>query len=223
MESKICNKCGVEKSIDEFEYRKDRNQYRNTCKRCRNSYKNEYNKKRYKEDSKYREELLAKKRERYASDSKYKEYRLKSDENCKGKRKKAEVNDIRLKIKNQLKRALDRSFTRKELKRQRPYEELLCCNIDEAVDYLIEGYTKKYGKELTINDEVDIDHVLSLWSAYRQESIEKLCCYKNLRLLSKRDNHNRKYKITKEDSQLIEEFFVFWHKYEKEKDRKNSD
>ena len=220
METKLCNKCGIEKPINEFEYRKDRDQYRNTCKKCRNSYKNEYKKKKYKEDAEYREKLLAKKRERYALDSKYKEYRLKSDRNRKGKRQKTEVNDIKVKIKNQLKRALDRSFTRKELKRQKPYEELLCCNIDEAVDYLIEGYAKKYGKELTINDEVDIDHVLSLWSAYKQESIEKLCCYKNLRLLSKRDNHNRKYKITKEDSQLIDEYFDFLHKYEEEKNQK---
>lgn len=218
METKLCNKCGIEKPINEFEYRKDRDQYRNTCKKCRNSYKNEYKKKKYKEDAEYREKLLAKKRERYALDSKYKEYRLKR--NRKWKRQKPEVNDIKVKIKNQLKRALDRSFTRKKLKRQKPYEELLCCNIDEAVDYLIEGYAKKYGKELTINDEVDIDHVLSLWSAYKQESIEKLCCYKNLRLLSKRDNHNRKYKITKEDRQLIDESFDFLHNYEEEKNQK---
>ena len=104
------------------------------------------------------------------------------------------------------------------MKRRKPYEELLCCGIDEAVDYLIDGYAKKYEKDLTINDEVDIDHILSLWSAYKQESIEDLCCYKNLRLLTKRDNHNRKYKITKEDSQLIKEYFSFLHKY---KDKNN--
>lgn len=213
METKICNKCGIEKELSSFEYRKEYKNYRNTCKECRNEQRRE----------KYylnREEILAKKRERYKEDPKYKEYRLKGDQNRKSKRKKAEIHDIKIKIKKQLKRALDRSFTRKELKRQKPYEELLCCNLDEAVDYLIEGYTKKYGKELTINDEVDIDHVLSLWSAYKQESIEKLCCYKNLRLLSKRDNHNRKYKITKEDSQLIDEYFDFLHKYEEEKNQK---
>ena len=211
METKTCNKCGIEKSIDEFEYRKDREQFRNTCKKCRNSYKNEYNKKKYKEDTKYREELLAKKRERYASDSKYKEYRLKSDENRKEKRKKVEINDIRVKIKNQLKRALDKSFTRKGLKRKKTYEELLCCSVDEAVDYLLEEYKKKYKKELTLSDEVDIDHILSLWSAYKQESVEKLCCFKNLRLLSKHDNHNRKYKITKEEQQLILDYLDFLH------------
>lgn len=211
MDTKVCNKCGIEKSLNEFEYRKDKEQYRNTCKKCRNEDK----KKRYKEDTKYREELLAKKRERYAQDSKYKEYRLKSDQNRKSKRTKKEICNVKEKIKIQLKRALDRSFTRKELKRQKLYEELLCCDIDEAVDYLITGYAKKYGKDLTINDEVDVDHILSLWSAYKQQSIEDLCCYKNLRLLTKRDNHNRKYRITKEDSQLIKEYFDFLHEYKK--------
>ena len=213
METKVCNKCRVEKELNSFEYRNERKNYRNTCKECRSKQRRE----------KYylnREEILAKKRERYKEDSKYKEYRLKGDQNRKEKRKKTEIHDINIKIKNQLKRNLDKSFTRKELKRQKSYEELLCCSIDEAVNYLIDGYSKKYGRDLTINDEVDIDHILSLWSAYKQESIEKLCCYKNLRLLSKRDNHNRKYKISKEDSRLIEEYFDFLHKYEEEKNQK---
>lgn len=196
METKVCNRCGIEKNVNSFEYRSDCNNYRNTCKECRNEQR----------------------REKYKEDSKYKEYRLESNQNRKEKRKKTKTYDIKIKIKNQLKRALDKSFARKELKRRKPYEELLCCGIDEAVDYLIDGYAKKYEKDLTINDEVDIDHILSLWSAYKQESIEDLCCYKNLRLLTKRDNHNRKYKITKEDSQLIKEYFDFLHKY---KDKNN--
>lgn len=125
-------------------------------------------------------------------------------------------NDIKRKIKKQLKRSLDKSFTRKRLKRRKSYDELLCCSIDDAVEYLIDGYLKKYKKNLTINDEVDIDHILSLWSAYRLENIEKLCCFKNLRLLTKRDNHNRKYKITKEDGELIKEYFDFLHQYNEE-------
>lgn len=130
------------------------------------------------------------------------------------------MQDVKTKIKHQLKRALDKSFTRKGLKREKPYEELLCCSIDEAVDYLLEGYQKRYEKELSMNDEVDIDHILSLWSAYKPESIEKLCCFKNLRLLSKRDNHNRKYKITKEESKLIKEYFEFLHQYTTEENKK---
>ena len=126
-----------------------------------------------------------------------------------------ETQDIKVKIKIQLKRALDKSFTRKGLKRKKTYEELLCCSVDEAGDYLLEEYKKKYKKELTINDEVDVDHILSLWSAYKQESVEDLCCFKNLRLLSKHDNHNRKYKITKEEQKLICDYLDFLHAHKK--------
>ena len=125
-------------------------------------------------------------------------------------------NVIKNKIRNQLKRSLDKSFIRKGLKRRKSYEELLCCDVDNAVDYLIDGYLKKYKKDLTINDEVDIDHILSLWSAHSLENIEKLCCFKNLRLLTKSDNHNRKYKITKDEGKLIREYFDFLRQYNKE-------
>ena len=207
MERKICNKCGLEKNIDEFEFRKDRNNYRNTCKTCRNIHRKEY----YKQHSK---EILEKKRERYKIDPKYKEYRLNSDR--KNKRI-VKIENIRMKIKKQLKSSLDRTFTRKNLKRQKSYEELLCCDIDEVIEYLIYGYKQRYKKELTMNDEVDIDHILSLWSAYKQESVEDLCCYKNLRLLTKRDNHNRKYKITKEEQKLIVDYLDFLDEYKKNK------
>ena len=209
METKVCDKCRIEKNIDSFEFRKDRNNYRNTCKECRNEQRRKY----YLQNH---ETILEKKRERYKNDPKYKEYRLKSDRNNKTKRSQ-DKNDIKVKIKNQLKGTLDKSFVRKGLKREKSYEDLLCCGIDEAVDYLLDGYKKKYGKELSVNDNVDIDHILSLRSAYRQENVEKLCCYKNLRILSKRDNHNRKYKITKDEQQLIKEFKDFYRTYKKNK------
>ena len=33
---KICNKCNVEKEINEFSFRNDTQKYRNSCKRCDN-------------------------------------------------------------------------------------------------------------------------------------------------------------------------------------------
>lgn len=38
METKICNKCGIEKDTNEFEFRTDTHKYRNTCKECRKEY-----------------------------------------------------------------------------------------------------------------------------------------------------------------------------------------
>lgn len=38
METKICNKCGVEKTLDNFAFRYDTNKYRNDCKQCKSKY-----------------------------------------------------------------------------------------------------------------------------------------------------------------------------------------
>lgn len=38
-----------------------------------------------------------------------------------------------------------------------------------------------------------------------------------IRLLSKRDNHNRRYRITNEDMKLICEYFDFLHEYKKKR------
>ncbi len=39
METKICNKCGIEKPLKDFQFRKDTNSYRNACKECINKQK----------------------------------------------------------------------------------------------------------------------------------------------------------------------------------------
>lgn len=44
METKVCNKCGTEKSIEEFELRADTKKYRNTCKQCRKEYCSKWHK-----------------------------------------------------------------------------------------------------------------------------------------------------------------------------------
>ena len=35
MDTKICTKCGEEKNLSEFSFRKDNNKFRNECKKCR--------------------------------------------------------------------------------------------------------------------------------------------------------------------------------------------
>ena len=39
METKVCNKCGIEKPIEDFQFRKDTNSYRHACKECVNKKK----------------------------------------------------------------------------------------------------------------------------------------------------------------------------------------
>ena len=45
MKTKICTKCGIEKPLSEFYFRKDNNKYRNECKKCNNIISHNYNNK----------------------------------------------------------------------------------------------------------------------------------------------------------------------------------
>ena len=42
MESKICKYCGLDKSIDNYNFRKDTGKYRNECKECQKQYSSSY-------------------------------------------------------------------------------------------------------------------------------------------------------------------------------------
>lgn len=54
MNSKICNRCNLEKDINDFELQKDKNKHRNICKECRNLQRRE-------NYQKNKEEILKKK------------------------------------------------------------------------------------------------------------------------------------------------------------------
>ncbi len=56
MDTKICNRCGKEKPITEFCYRKKENVYRNPCKDCKKEYLKEYAKKNKSRLTEYRKE-----------------------------------------------------------------------------------------------------------------------------------------------------------------------
>ena len=76
MYTKICIKCGVEKSVSEYEYRKEKNSYRSVCKECRNearrkSYQlniNEINKKRRELYNQNKDEINSKRRSKIELD-----------------------------------------------------------------------------------------------------------------------------------------------------------
>jgi len=44
METKICSKCNIEKTIDEFQKRPNSSSYYGTCKKCKNEYSKQYRK-----------------------------------------------------------------------------------------------------------------------------------------------------------------------------------
>lgn len=171
METKICNKCAIEKTLDSFEYRKDRNTYINTCKECRNEIKKE-------NYAKNKDEINAKRRKSYA------EHRQEHSQ-----KRKVKNNNPISKLRNQLIKTIDRSFERKGFKRNKTIEEILGCSIDREVEKLLFTYKALYRKEWDGKVMVEIDHIIPLMTARTQEDVEKLCRSGNLQLLTKEDNH----------------------------------
>ena len=115
METKVCNKCNIKKDVTEFYFRKDNNNFHNTCKICKNKIGKEYynNNKEYirKKNKEYKEknkdiskewnkmwrennkEYLRKKKKEYRENNKEyirkksKEYREKNKESIKEKKR----------------------------------------------------------------------------------------------------------------------------------------
>lgn len=55
METKVCNKCGIEKPIEDFQFRKDTNSYRHACKKCINKQKKILYDKKHEEERRLRQ------------------------------------------------------------------------------------------------------------------------------------------------------------------------
>lgn len=182
MESKVCNICAKEKSIDFFEYRKDKNSYRNTCKECRN-------KKRRENYEKNKTEINEKRRENYEKNKvEINEKRRKSKE--------VKNENPKLKLRAQIIKTIDKSFERKGLKREKKIEEILGCSIDKEVENLLFTYKAIYKKEWDGKEAVNIDHILPLWMANTLDEVEKACSSGNLQLLTKKDNHIKGGKLS---------------------------
>ena len=86
METKVCNRCGKEKPITEFCYRKKEGVYRNPCKECKKEYLKEYSKNNSDRLKKYRADYYEENKEHKLSYQK--EYRENNQEIIKKKNKK---------------------------------------------------------------------------------------------------------------------------------------
>lgn len=186
MNSKVCNKCNLEKNITEFEFQKDKNSYRGVCKECRNLQR----RKKYQEN---KEEILKKKREYYKNNlEKCRSYRKVS----KAKNETVISTDPKLRLKNQLIGTINNSFTRKGFKKNKNNEEILGCSINEAVEHLLRCYKRNYKKDWDGIIDVEIDHLIPIMHAHNEEQLIKLCRISNLQLLTKKENHRKGSKVS---------------------------
>lgn len=186
MNSKICNRCNLEKDINDFELQKDKNKHRNICKECRNLQRRE-------NYQKNKEEILKKKREYYHNHlEQCRNYRKKIDL----KNKKSENKEPKERLKSQLVRSINHSFERKNIKKTKSTNEILGCKIEEAVERLLWTYKAHYRKEWDGIVKVEIDHIIPIMYAHTEEQMLKLCRISNLHLLTKEENHRKGGKLS---------------------------
>ena len=111
------------------------------------------------------------------------------------RRKQRLKEDSLYKLKTQARDTIKKSF-RGVLKGKRGRTtELLDCDLDFFVNYLLETYKNNYGVEWDGIEKVHIDHIIPLAAACTPCEIEALCHYKNLQLLKAKDNLRKSSKL----------------------------
>ena len=136
---------------------------------------------------------------------KYKEYYRNYYKNNKEKIKQyisSKLKDNKYRMKKQVRNMLYDSFKRKNKIKKESAEQLLGCDLDFFISYLLETYKKNYGVDYDNKEKVHIDHIIPLATAETEEDVIKLCHYTNLQLLKAKDNLKKGAK--KEKMQKIE-------------------
>lgn len=188
METKICNKCKMEKSVDKFRLKKQNKKYIRyyICKDCE-KIENSIQCKKYRESHK---EYLAEYNKKYREKNKEKlnQYWLEYKKN------KYRNNNLNRFIVN-TRRDITRRFTLKGFSKTGNTKTILGCDFDTFYKHLLQTYRDNYGCEWDGIEPVHIDHKKPLKYAKTEEEVKKLCHYTNLQLLKKQDNLEKAAKL----------------------------
>lgn len=196
---KIYYKLYREKHLEELkEYQK---RYKEENKELLKQKQKEYHKKWY---LKNKESKLAKNKEWFEAhkeqrQTKVKEWEIRNHDKIlkrKLERRKQRIKeDYLYKLKTQARDTIKKSF-RGDLKGKRGQTtELLGCDLDFFVHYLLQTYKDNYGVEWDKKEKVHIDHIIPLAAASTPNEIKQLCHYTNLQLLKAKDNLRKSSKM----------------------------
>ena len=171
LDYKTCIKCGITKELEQFEFRKDQNSYRNACKECRNIEsrkryainKDENNRKRRIKYQLNKEMINQKRRETYS---------LTKEEINRKRRNKLANNPIE-KLKKQVASTINNSYIRKGFQRTKSIEEILGRSLDEEVALLLKHYKYKYRKEYDSTEKVHVDHIIPIRTAKTIDDVDR--------------------------------------------------
>jgi len=203
---KKCNKCLIKKELFNFhKNNSSKDGYKNICRSCFTIQNREYKKK---HNDKYKRENKDKINEynklyELKNKEKRKEWRLKNKDIIKEKRKKYELEqrkDPIYRFKRNIRNLIYKSIKRMCYSKKSKSYDILGCSGDEFKKYIESKFESwmnwdNYGLyNGHLNYGWDIDHIVPLFSAEKEEDIIKLNHYSNLQPLCSRINRDIKYK-----------------------------
>ena len=97
------------------------------------------------------------------------------------------ANDPIFKLKEQTRNLICNSFNRTGYKKGTKTEQILGCDFNTFVEYLLGTWQANYGTEWN-GEPYHIDHIIPLATAKTEQDVIELCHYTNLQLLKPEDN-----------------------------------
>lgn len=208
--TKVCSKCGQEKTLDEFYKRQNKSPivrkrssdgHAGFCKSCyikkakkwatENNDKRKIIAKRYDDKNKEKKKIYTKE---YKKTDKYKDNnRLWRKNNVttylRNKRQSDPMFALRVKMRSIIRKAFDRNGYTKRSKSQ----SILCCTFEELKTHLEKKF--EHGMSWENRSEWHIDHIIPLSSAKTEEDVIRLNHYTNLQPLWAADNLRKSDKM----------------------------
>ena len=99
------------------------------------------------------------------------------------------------KLKKQLRNCIYRSFNKKGFYKKDYTKNIIGCEYDCFINYLLKTYKDNYGIEWDGIEKVHIDHIIPLATVNDEQGVKKLCHYTNLQLLKAKDNLTKNSKL----------------------------
>ena len=184
MKSKVCSKCNEEKTLNRFQFRKDRGHYATVCNECQNTYRRNY----------YINNPEAKiKRQNY-------------------KNKWQKENREKGNISNNVRCKLNQALKSQNTSKSEHTFDLIGCSINELNDWL--EFTKPYFIPDDYEGKLHIDHFkpLSMFDLNNPIQLKEACHWSNLRYLTLEQNLKKSNKNpTPEDKfkmLVLKKFYV---------------
>lgn len=125
----------------------------------------------------------------------FKKYRNEHKEELRAYLKNKAENDPMYVLKLKVRRTIYDSFKRKNYTKNSHTAQILGCDVNYFISYLLETFKNNYGYDWDNNEPVQIDHIIPLAIAETEDDIIKLCHYTNLQLLKAEDNRAKSDKL----------------------------